>query len=219
MSGQPGRLLVRRLGGEGVALDLDTGAYYRLAGAAVAIAEALAGGEAPAAVAARLAEEARIDPARARADVDAVAAAFAADTPGTRRDPSFAPAGGGLALSWGGREVLHLDGSGRSASLSGDPAVPPSPAERLRWALPHMIWLAGGAVFHAGATRLGGAVLALTGASGSGKSTLARLLGGGAPVSDDLLFLRPGPGGPEAVLGGEPAARAWQAREGARLAA
>ena len=218
MTGRPERLLVRRLGGEGVALDLDTGAFYRLAGAAVAIAERLARGEPPPAVAARLAEEAGIDAARARADVEAVVAALAADAvPAPRRDPHFA--GGGRELSWGRREVLRIDGSGRSARLSGDPTAPPSPAERLRWALPHMAWLAGATVLHAAAVRLGHSVLALTGASGSGKSTLARLLAGGDPLSDDLLFLRPGPGGPEAVLGGEAAARAWEAREVARLVA
>lgn len=213
------RFLVGRLGEEGVVLDLATGAFYRVAGAAVAIAERLARGEAPAAVAAFLADEAGIDPARARADVAAVAAALAAEAPPAARDPSFASVGGGLALSWGGREVLRLEGSGRSARLSGDPAAPPPPAERLRWALPHMAWLAGGTVLHASAVRLGGAVLALTGASGSGKSTLARLLAGGDLVSDDLLFLRTGPAGAEAVLHGEQAARTWGAREGARLAA
>jgi hypothetical protein len=218
---RPGeRLLVRRLGDEGVVLDLATGAFYRVAGAAVAIAERLASGEAPAAVAARLAEEAGIDGARARSDVESVAAALAADaSPAPRRDPSFAPGGDGLELRWGGQAVLRLDGSGRRASLAGDPAALPSPAERLRWALPHLVWLAGGTVLHASAARLGGAVLALTGASGSGKSTLARLLAAGDPVSDDLLFLRAGANGPEVVLGGEAAARAWEAREATRLAA
>ena len=220
MTPRPGeRLLVRRLGDEGVVLDLATGAFYRVAGAAVAIAERLALGEAPPAVAARLAEEAGIDAARARRDVESVAAALAADaSPAPRRDPSFAPEGDGLELRWGGQAVLRLDGSGRRASLAGDPAALPSPAERLRWALPHLVWLAGGTVLHAAAARLGGAVLALTGASGSGKSTLARLLAAGDPVSDDLLFLRAGPNGPEAVLGGEAAARAWEAREAARPA-
>ena len=220
MTARPQRLLVRRLGGEGVALDLDTGAFYRLVGAAVAIAERLARGESSPATAARLAAEAGIDVARARADVEAVAAALAADSPPRRRgDPSFAPAGDGLALSWGGREVLHLDGSGRRARLSGDLAARPSPAERLRWALPHMAWLAGGSVLHGAAARQGASALALTGASGSGKSTLARLLSGGDPISDDLLFLRAGACGPEAVLGGEAAARVWEARESVRLAA
>lgn len=214
------RFLVRRLGGEGLALDLDSGAYYRVAGAAVAIAEGLAQGQPAEAVAARLAQETGIDAARARADVEAVAAALAAGAPAAPgRDPSFAPAEGGLALRFGGREVLRLDGSGRSARLAGDPAAPPTPAERLRWALPHMAWLSGATVLHAAAARLGGGVLALTGASGAGKSTLARLLAGDGPVSDDLLFLRPGPAGPEAVLGGEAAARAWEAREARRLGA
>lgn len=220
MTARPGeRLLVRRVGEEGVVLDLRSGAFYRLAGAAVAIAERLARGEAPAAVAAGLAEEAGIDAPRARSDVEAVAAALATEAPPEpRRGPFFAPAGGGLELTWGGRAVLRVNGAGRRASLLGD-ASPPSPAERLRWALPHLVWLAGGTVLHAAAVRLGGAVLALSGASGSGKSTLARLLAAGDPVSEDLLFLRAGPAGPEAVLGGERAARAWEARESARLAA
>jgi energy-coupling factor transporter ATP-binding protein EcfA2 len=112
-----------------------------------------------------------------------------------------------------------VDGSGRGATLLGEPGTPPSPGERLRWALPHLLWLSGGAVLHASAVRFGGAVLALTGASGSGKSTLARLLSGGVdPISDDLLVLRSGPAGLEAVLGGEAAARAWEAREAPRLA-
>jgi energy-coupling factor transporter ATP-binding protein EcfA2 len=74
-------------------------------------------------------------------------------------------------------------------------------------------------VLHAAAVRLGGAVLVLTGASGSGKSTLSRLLACEVePVSDDLLLLRDGPAGLEAVLGGEAAARGWEAREERRLA-
>lgn len=219
---EPGRrLLVRRIGGEAVVLDLATGSYYRVAGAAVDVAEALARGEAPAAVADRLARRAGIDPRRARGDVDAVAAALAADgAPASRGDPAFAPAGDGLVLLWGDRPVLRVAGSGRRASLLGDPASPPSPGERLRWAVPHLLWLAGGTVLHAAAVRLGGGVLALTGASGSGKSTLARLLAGGEePISGDLLLLRPGLAGPEAVLGGEAAGRAWEAREAPRLAA
>ena len=215
-----GRLLVRRLGSEAVVLDLSTGAFYRVAGAGVDIAEAIARGEAPGAVAERLAREKGIDPGRAHADVEAVAAALATDvSPPPRSDPSFAPAWDGLELRWDGRAVVRVDGSGRSATLLGETGVLPSPGERLRWALPHLVWLSGGAVLHAAAVRLDGAVLALTGASGSGKSTLARLLAAGAkPVSDDLLLLRDGLAGLEAVLGGEASVRAWEAREVPRLA-
>jgi len=219
MSGD-GRLLVRRIGSEAVVLDLATGSFYRVAGAGVGIAEALARGEETGAVAARLAREVGIDPVRARADVEAVAAALAAGgPPAPLSDPAFARAWDGLELRWGGRAVLRVDGSGRRAALLGEAGAPPSPGERLRWALPHLVWLSGGAVLHASAVLLGGAVLALTGASGSGKSTLARLLAREAkPVSDDLLILRDGPAGLEAVLGGEAAARAWEAREVPRLA-
>ena len=215
-----GRLLVRRLGEEAVVIDTATGALYRVAGAGVGIAEALARGETPGTVAEHLARETGIELERARADIDAVAVALAADgPPATRADPAFAPAWNGLELRWDGRAVLRVDGSGRRASLLGDAAAPPSPGARLRWALPHLVWLAGGTVLHAAAVRLGGTVLALTGASGSGKSTLARLLARGPePVSDDLLLLRDGPAGLEAVLGGEAAARAWEAREVPRLA-
>jgi hypothetical protein len=215
-----GRLLVRRLGKEAVVLDVATGSFFRVEGAGVGIAEALARGEAPGAVAERLARETGIELGRARADIDDVVVALAgAGPPATRDEPAFAPAWNGLELRWDGRAVLRVDGSGRRASLLGDAAAPPSPGERLRWALPHLVWIAGGVVLHAAAARLGGAVLALTGASGSGKTTLARLLACGVePVSDDLLFLRPGPAGLEAVLGGEAAVRAWEAREVPRLA-
>ena len=215
-----GQLLVRRLGKEAVVVDVATGAVFRVAGAGVGIAEALARGETPGAVAERLARETGIEPGRARADVEAVAVALAADgLAATRDEPAFAPAWNGLELRWDGRAVLRIDGSGRRAWLLGDAAAPPSPGARLRWALPHLLWLSGGTVLHAAAARFGGAVLALTGASGSGKTTLGRLLAGAAgPVSEDLLLLRDGPAGPEAVLGGEAAVRAWEAREVPRLA-
>ncbi|HEU4384508.1 MAG TPA: hypothetical protein VFR85_13560 [Anaeromyxobacteraceae bacterium] len=208
-----------------VVLDLATLAFYRLGGAAVGIAQALARGEAPGAIADRLARDAGIDPLRARSDVDGVAAALAADARAapeegplsTQADPRFASTGLGLELIWGSRAVLRLDRAGGRAWLVDGPLSAPAPAERLRWALPHLVWLAGGTVLHASAVQRAGAVLAITGATGSGKSTLARLLADGDPVSDDLLFLRPGPRGPEVALGGEAAARAWEAREVARL--
>ena len=219
--GRPdGRLLVCRLGNEAVVLDIATGVFFRVGGAGVGIAEALARGEAPAAISEHLVRETGIELTRARADVEAVAAALTADGPPVRPgEPAFAPAWNGLELRWNGRAVLRLVGSGSRASLLGDAAAPPSLGERLRWALPHLIWIAGGTVLHAAAVRMGDAVLALTGASGSGKTTLARLLACGAePVSEDLLLLRAGPAGLEAVLAGEAGMRAWEAREVPRLA-
>jgi hypothetical protein len=214
------RLLVHRFGNEAVVLNLTTGAFFRVGGAGVAIAEALARGDAPEAVARRLAHEAGIELGSAQASIEAVAVALAADgPPAPRNETALAPSWHGLELRWGGRAVLRLDDAGRRASVLGDAAVPPSPGVRLRWAVPHLVWLSGGAVLHAAAVRLGGAVLAITGASGSGKSTLARYLACGAElVSDDLLLLREGRAGLEAVLGGEGAARAWAAREVLRLA-
>ena len=225
MTGDPsagggGRWLVQRLGDEAVVLDLSTGAFYRVAGAAVGVAEALSRGEAPGAIAGWLEREAGIGPERARADVADVAAALATAVAPPAGQPAVGPAWDGLELRWEGRAVLRVDGSGRRATLLGDAAEPPSPLERLRWALPHLLWLSGGMVLHAAAVQMAGSVLALTGASGSGKSTLAGLLARGAEqVSDDLLLLRDGPAGLEAVLKGEAAARAWEARETPSLAA
>lgn len=191
---------------EGVVLDRDSGAYFRVNATAARICAALAVDATTEEVAAR----AGVPPA----DVDMVMARVAEVVQRTREPtPVRFERGDELTMWYAGEPVLALDRGGRRVR-----AVPGARAlgHALWCAVPHLLALLGVPPWHASAVVRGGRVTAFTGGTGAGKTTAARAFGaaGADVIADDLVVIASDGG---VTLDAERRLRAWAGARAARL--
>jgi hypothetical protein len=180
----------------GVAVDLHTGAYYRLDTLAARVCEALANSHSLSGAAERLTEQKVVDQVRAgeavRAVLQGLTSADAAAAAIPAEPFTFKPWPGGHALDDGTGPVLWVDAGGSELKLLRELRSLRFPLEfYLRVVSPRIIFLRGGTVLHASACTIEGRLIAFCGRSGAGKTTTARALGrhGASLISEDLLVL------------------------------
>ncbi len=184
----------------GLVLDLKSGDYHRLNGAAQEICEALGRGLSCRAVAERLSQKYGRELQEVAKDVDSVWQGLFGQTHRARPAPpnpiSFRAESSGFTLYWYRKAVLGLDEEVSTIRLCRPPgggALTTSALQQwLLWAAPHILVFHGQPVIHASTVRFRNTCRAFLGQSGSGKSTTARTLEeqGATAVSDDLLLLR-----------------------------
>jgi hypothetical protein len=193
----------------GVALNVESGNYWRLNARALALARTI--------VATNAAPP--LFPEEVQPDLLAIRSQFEAAPRTGCRDAllSFRRDEGGYVMRWRGVPQLRLAADGsrvsrRESELS-------SAASALLWAVPHLLTLQGQAVLHAAAVRQEDGVRAFCGGSGAGKTTFAACVArhGATPVSEDLLLLDLSSEQPSVLLDAEPALRAWVTEAAAAL--
>ena len=212
---------------EGVLLDRESGAVFRLNRTACAIwAELLAGGSL-AAVVATMVKRFGIAPHRAKRDARAMLTDLPDDltTPKVKASrPGLGRWGetpGGYAFFDGETVACEVDRGGTVLRLpAGAKPTEGEARARIHSVVPRVLALRGIHLLHASAVELDGSLLVITGPSGAGKTTSARAFArtGARLVSEDLLVLEPASVGPRAVITGEATIRAWVAGRGTRLA-
>ncbi|MBL8793477.1 MAG: PqqD family peptide modification chaperone [Planctomycetia bacterium] len=203
-----------------VAINLSTGAYFRLNPTACDIGRQLQAGQPVTAIAEALASRYALPADQAEAAVTAVLASLQAVEPPQGGNPlSFRRDGERWLLHWDARAVLAVDECGLDVSAVTAISVEEA-AAYLLWATPHLLALQGRLVLHAAAVRRHEAVTAFCGPSGMGKTTLARTFtaAGAAPVSEDLVVVQLSPQGVAVALEAEAWLRGWAAEQAARLA-
>lgn len=210
------RILCCDLGDAGIALDLDSGSYWRLNARGATVVQAILAREATTHTAQRLALAFHISLRQARRDMAAVRSHL--ETPGSQTTPcevplTFEQNDDGFTLLWQKAPLLRLGQDGSWVRRLGQIGPQPVPvATALLWSVPHLLTLKGHAVLHASAVCRGQKVSAFSGASGAGKTTLAAALATqeGRSVSEDLVVLDLSRG-PRVLLDAEPALRTWVA--------
>jgi len=210
------RYLLARYSSGGVAVDLQSGNYYRLNGSAALVCAALRDGHA---VADQVASALGVPTETAVQIVANVVATLAG--PAVHSTPQgsyhFYPAiGGGYELRHGVRTVLEFE------EKNFDIRQPlrhehPSEAQLELYARalgPKLLFQRGVTVLHASACSTDQGLIAFAGMSGAGKTTTARAFAtmGAQLVSEDLLVLLPDAKEPRVFLEGENFVHAW-ARE------
>jgi hypothetical protein len=224
------RYLLARLPGGGVAVDLETGNYFRLDDAAAEVCAACIEAADAAAAAAELARRRRLPPeqaARMVADTQAALAAAPArgEPQGTYRFLPE-PESSGYGLWHGSARVLAVDGDSLDVRLAvqgpGEPMFDPAAKLELyvRSLAPKLLFLRGLTVLHASACAAAGRLVAFAGVSHAGKTTTARAFAeaGARLVSEDLVVLGQDAAAPAVALDGEPRIRAWASRTAGALA-
>lgn len=204
------RFALAELAGEGVLIDLESGAFFRVGPSAARVLAAAARGQPDDSREAALVAE----------DLAALIAAEPAAAPAQSplRFITGGARGDARVLCWQDAPCLSLAADGLSITRAAE-APPPGVdwAGALLWLAPHVLVGAGVAVLHASAVSHGGRVTAFSGTSGSGKTTTARAAAeaGARSISEDLVIVtRAG----AVVVTGEPIVRAWSAERAAALA-
>jgi hypothetical protein len=209
----------------GVVVDLETGSYARLNASAAALLSSLEAAETTDAATAAVAARFQIDPARARADLDALSRAL--ELEGARIPPiepfEYRPAaGGGYDLWHGERWALHVDAEVRHLTLGAPDEPLPLPLfTYVSDMAPKLVSLLGTPVLHGSSWSGPHGVLGLCGKSKAGKTTTARTLArhGGALVSEDLIVLAADLSAPRIHERGEAQVHAWEREAAALLSA
>lgn len=208
--------------GEGILLDRETGAVYRLNRTGYEVWASLAAGRSVAQIVAEVVRRFGLDRDTAGRDVLAVLESFP-DVPPRPPEDAFRwiATPEGYSYCENGTPICEVDARGDFLRLRAGSA--PTVLEAQIWVksvVPKILSLRGIRALHAAAVEMDGALLLFCGRSGAGKTTSVRMFGeaGQRVVSEDLLILSIQDGGCHAILGGEPTIRAWAAREGAKLA-
>jgi Coenzyme PQQ synthesis protein D (PqqD) len=208
--------------GEGILLDRDTGAVYRLNRTGYEVWASLAAGRSVAQIVAEVVRRFGLDRDTAGRDVLAVLESFP-DVPPRPPEDAFrwiaTPDGYGYFEN--DTLICEVDARGDFLRLRAGSAPTTVEAQiRLKSVVPKILSLRGIRALHAAAVEIDGALLLFCGRSGAGKTTSVRMFGetGRRVVSEDLLILSIQDAGCRAILGGEATIRQWAAREGARLA-
>jgi hypothetical protein len=198
----------------GVAINLDTGNYFRLDAMASQICEILTDASVsdPALEIAR-----RLNIPRVRAGIevaDTCAALAAVPTRGTPPGPyHFHPEAGGYGLWHAGTRVLTVSEGDLEIAIAPDAGVASSPLLELyvRALAPKIMFLRGLTVIHASACAHDDVLVAFAGLSGAGKTTTARAFetAGAQLVVEDLAVLQTSGRRPALVLGAEARVHAW----------
>jgi len=210
------RYLLARYPSGGVAVDLQSGNYYRLNGSAALVCEALRDGHA---VEEQVASALRVPAETATQIVADVVATLAGpavhDTP--QGSYHFYPAiGGGYELRHGVKTVLEVEA--KSFDIRQPTHHETRSEEQLelyaRALAPKLLFQRGVTVLHASSCITAQGLIAFAGMSGAGKTTTARAFAtaGAQLVSEDLLVLLPDAKEPRVYLEGENFAHTW-ARE------
>jgi len=217
------RFSLIEIDGEGILLNRETGAVYRLNSTGYEVWASLAAGRSVAEIIAEMMRRFGLDRERALRDVMAVLETFPDVAPKPPEDAFrwIATPPEGYGYFEDDVLVCKVDARGETVRLRAGSAPTVLEAQiQLKSVVPKILSLRGIRALHAAAVEVDGALLLFCGRSGAGKTTSARMFGqnGRRVVSEDLLILsRPGDGS-RAIIGGEPTIRAWVAQEGARLA-
>jgi Coenzyme PQQ synthesis protein D (PqqD) len=216
---------------EGVLLDRESGAVFRLNRNARAIWAALIAGASPVTIAAQIVQRFGIAPERAQRDVSAAltehpdertAQIAAQNRPAARLEAGrWGETPSGYAFFDRGAVNCEVDRAGTFLRLPAGARPTESEARaRIRSVVPRVLALRGIHLLHASAVEIDGALLVITGASGAGKTTSARAFArtGARLVSEDLLIFALSAAGPRAVIDGERTIRAWVAERAMQLA-
>jgi len=207
--------------GEGILLDRETGAVYRLNRTGYEVWASLASGRSVAQIVGEVERRFGLDRDTAGRDVRSVLESFPDAPPKPAEDPfRWNVTSEGYGYFENDTLICQVDGRGEFLRLPGGST--PIVLEAQIWVksvVPKILSLRGIRALHASAVEMDGALLLFCGRSGAGKTTSVRMFGelGRRVVSEDLLVLSMQDGGCHAILAGEPTIRAWAAREGARL--
>ncbi len=213
---------------EGVLLDRDDGAVFRLNRTACTIWAAVMSGQSIPAVAATMARRFGIGSEQAERDVRMALV----DRPGDATVGGAATGAHQSAFRWQetttgyaflDHDVITCEVDPGGAMLRLPPHACPTESEaraRIRSVVPRILALRGVHLLHASAVELRGALLVITGPSGAGKTTSARAFArtGARLVSEDLLVFEATSAGSRAITSGEATIRAWVAEQSAKLA-
>jgi hypothetical protein len=216
------RFDVIEVDGEGILLDREGGGVYRLNRTACEIWTALAAGQSITEISAQLCQRFGLDVHQAERDTRAALQ----EIPEAPLKPSADPyrwsvTAHGYGFFEGENLVCGIDAGGRSLRLAAGARPTEAQARgHLKAVVPKILALRDVFVLHASAVEFDDSLLVFSGRSGAGKTTSARAFtrAGARLIAEDLLVLASSPAGPRAVVGGEPAIRAWIAEQGARLA-
>ena len=216
------RFDVIEIDGEGILLDRETSAVYRLNRTGCEVWASLIAGRSAAQIIAKLVQRFGLDPATASRDVMAVLESFP-EIPSKPPEDAFSWVATPEGYAYFENSTLICDVDARGESLRLPARSVPTVIEaqiRLKSVVPKILSLRGIRALHAAAVEIDGALLLFCGRSGAGKTTSVRMFGeaGRRVVSEDLLILSIRNDGCRAIIGGEPTIRAWAVREGARLA-
>jgi hypothetical protein len=209
--------------GEGILLNVESGAFYRLNRTAYGVWAALIAGRPFGAVVDQLVRDFGITRGQAERDALVALEELPPGPPPLASSDRFRwavlPAGYGFFVD--GSLLFEVDAGGDSLrSRSGSPPNEEQAQLQLKAVLPKLLTLRGIRVLHAAAIEMRRSLLVFSGRSGAGKTTSARAFvdAGARLVSEDLLIFTPGAAARDAVLGGERIVRAWVEEEARRLA-
>jgi hypothetical protein len=205
----------------GVLIDVESGGYFQLNGAAVRVCRAISAADDTEHAVGRIAEGSGLALVDARALVGDVLTTLARSAPsrGAEGPFSYVKRANGYALLYGTTVVLRIDERGDALSIE-----PHGTAIRLsdclRAIVPKILALQGTVVLHASAVSIDGRTIAFSGPSGAGKTTTAKALARGRAdlVSEDLLVIVLEDDGVSVVKGSERGIRQWQAEAEGLLA-
>jgi hypothetical protein len=207
--------------GEGVLVDSQSGAVYRLNSTGYKIWAAMFAGQSVVAIVDSLVNDFGLHQEQAENDVIGVLDRLP-EVP--RCLPPSQYRWGATPRGYGffEKERLLCDVNLRGDSLRLGDAVTPTDAQArayLKSVVPRLLALRGIDVLHASAVDLKGSLLVFSGRSGAGKTTSAKAFarGGALLVSEDLLVLADQRNAPEAIVDGENTLRTWVAEQAARL--
>ncbi len=195
----------------GVAIDLQSGNYFRLNSTAAQVCLAVEQVQDP------------IDHIRLAFGLTSEEAAqIVGDVVRTLSAPSvhgvpqgsyhFYPCDSGYVLRHGAREVLSVDGTTMDIRVPAGFSTSESQMELyVRSLAPKLLFQRSMTVLHASACLVSGKVLAFAGLSGAGKTTTVRAFcaSGAAAVSEDLVVLKPGARSPTAIIEAEASIQEW----------
>jgi hypothetical protein len=212
---------------EGVLLDRESGAVFRLNRTARAIWAQLMAGASLATIVATIVR--RFGIARERAERDARAtlvdlvAAGSYPTAGQIETSACRWQATPAGYAFLNDHVVTCEVDGEGTMLRLPRGARPTEGEARAWVrsvVPRVLALRGIHLLHASAVELDGALTVFTGPSGAGKTTTARAFvrSGARLISEDLLVLAPSSSNRRAVVDGEAAIRRWVAERAARLA-
>ena len=209
--------------GEGILLNRESGAVYRLNRTAYEVWAALVAGQSIVDIVARLMREFGIERGRAERDTLTALKGFPPAPPlVSSSDPfrwAWLPGGYGFfecdSLLW------EVDARGDFLRWrAGSPPTVTQARLHLKTVVPKLLALRGIRVLHAATVEMKDSLVVFSGRSGAGKTTSARAFAatGARLVSEDLLILAPGDGA-RGAMNGEPSIRRWITEKGDRLAA
>jgi hypothetical protein len=206
------RYLLARFPSGGVAIDLESGNYYRLNSSAALVCDALRGGTDPEK---RVAAELEISQSEASGLVADVVLQLAASPFRTSPQGSyhFYPSEQGYILRHRDRTVLEVSKAGLRISLPAGSVAPASGQLELyvRALGPKLLFQRGITVLHAAACTAAGKLVAFAGVSGAGKTTTAHAFqaAGASLISEDLVVFAPDRSGPDVLLEAESFLAGW----------